>query len=325
VAHLSIEPNELVTYKVAHEDDDVLVVVKPARVVTLPGKGHDRNTLLNGLFARYGNKLQNVGREREFGLLHRLDRETSGLVMLALRPSAYDHLVAMFKERKVAKFYWAVVQDAPDRPSGVINRPIAERNLRKGGKFGPLMKVARISGSGKPSATAYRVLQASRHGALLECRAITGRLHQLRVHLDAIGCPILGDDLYGPETVRDASPRLALHAHRVAFPHPNGKVLDVRSAWPQDLKGLLQRLGMTRPDLGVMPGVTLGGNAAMSPASTPRPTARPDDDDATVVVREGEVAEIEAPELEPSGIDGLGEGEDDRVGDEEPLVGEDES
>ncbi len=299
MAHLSIEPNELVTFKVAYEDDQLLVVVKPARVVTLPGKGHDRNTLLNGLFARYGNVLQNMGREREFGLLHRLDRETSGLVMVALRPSAYDHLVAMFKARRVAKFYWALVQEAPKRASGVIQKPIAERTIRKGGKHGPLMKLARISSMGKPAATAYRVVQSSRLATLLECRAITGKLHQLRVHLASIGCPILGDDLYGPETVRDASPRLALHAHRVVFPHPVKGLVDVRAPWPADLKGVLQRLEIAKPD-------NSRAVAADSEA--------------------GVLEKIEGGALAgDSGVDGADEIEDGGIGDEEAGLGEDDA
>ena len=292
LANLSIEPNELVTYKVAYEDDQILVVVKPARVVTLPGKGHDRNTLLNGLFAKYGNVLQNMGREKEFGLLHRLDRETSGLVIVALRPSAYDHLVEMFKSRRVAKFYWALVQEAPKRPSGVIQKPIAEKTMRKGGRHGPVMKLARISNLGKPAATAYRVLESSRLATLLECRAITGKLHQLRVHLTSIGCPILGDDIYGPESVRDASPRLALHAHRVAFPHPSGGIVDVRVPWPADLRGVLKRLGIAKPD---------NTKAAAAP------------------IEEAELA------AQASGIDGTDEIESDGIGDEEPLLGEDEA
>src|SRR5262245_2328713 len=247
--HLSIEPNERVTFKVRHEDDDVLVVSKPARVVTLPGKGHERDSLLNGLFARYGARLQNLGRQRDFGLLHRLDRGTSGLVLLALRPKAYDALRQAFASRSIEKYYWAVVRDAPSKPTGVINRPIAEFQ-GESADDPRTKKLARLSSSGKPAVTAYRVIEASNTGALLECRAVTGRLHQLRVHLDSIGSPILGDDLYGPASARHAAPRLALHAHRIVLTHPiTGERIDVRSPWPADLRGLLTRLRLHRPDL----------------------------------------------------------------------------
>ncbi len=244
--NLSVEPNERITYKLRHQDEDVLVVDKRAGLVTQPGKGHERDTLLNGLFAHFGPQLQNLGRARDFGLLHRLDRTTSGLLLFALRPRAYDALREAFAKREIRKFYWAVTAKAPNKPSGVINRPILETTDE--------MKLAKISSAGKPSTTAYRVLQTSTIGggaaALLECRPLTGRLHQLRVHLESIGCPILGDELYGPRATRGVAPRLALHSHRLAFKHPTtGETVDVRSPWPRDLISLLKRLGMQRPDL----------------------------------------------------------------------------
>jgi 23S rRNA pseudouridine1911/1915/1917 synthase len=244
--NLSVRPNERITFKVRHEDADVAVVDKPAGVVTQPGKGHEHDTLLNGLFARWGPLLQNLGKGRDYGLLHRLDRATSGLVLIALRPRAYDALREAFAGRRVRKFYWAVTGRAPSRPSGVIRRPILEETDD--------MKTARVSSAGKAALTAYRVVQRSTVGegaaALLECRPVTGRLHQVRVHLASIGCPILGDELYGPRSRVRAAPRLALQAHRIAFVHPvSGESIDVSSPWPKDLVSLLRRLGMTRPGL----------------------------------------------------------------------------
>jgi 23S rRNA pseudouridine1911/1915/1917 synthase len=249
MATFTIEPNERVTFKVRHEDDDLVVVNKPARVVTLPGLGHETDSLLNGLFARYGPRLQNLGKARDFGLLHRLDRDTSGLVILALRPRAYDRLREIFEQREVGKYYWAIVKGRPKGASGVIRKPLLEYEGRSG-KDPRTKKLARISSVGKPAVTAWRVLDSGIAASLLECRAVTGRLHQLRVHLDSIGCPIFGDELYGPASIRTAAPRLALHAHRVTFPHPEtGAAVDVKSSWPSDLKGLLKRLGLQRPDL----------------------------------------------------------------------------
>lgn len=241
--NLSVEPNDAVSFKIHHEDDDVIVVEKPARMVTQPGIGHEQDTLLNGLFARHGAKLQNLGKSRDFGLLHRLDRETSGLLIVALRPRAYDALREMFERREIAKFYWAIVQGVPDPDSGVIRLPIAEYEAdnRK------VKHLARVSSGGKPAVTAYRVLSSGPAGALVECRAVTGRLHQIRVHLKAIRCPIYGDGLYGPRGVKTAS-RLALHAHRLKFLHPvTGMMLDVTTGWPRDLKQLMTRLKLTRP------------------------------------------------------------------------------
>ncbi|MEX2219787.1 MAG: RluA family pseudouridine synthase [Phycisphaerales bacterium] len=259
--NLSIKPNDRVTFKVRHEDDDLAVIDKPAGVVTQPGKGHEHDSLLNGLFGRYGARLQNLGNARDFGLLHRLDRATSGLVLIALRPRAYDALRQAFARRQVRKFYWAITGRTPSKPSGVIRRPILEVEDEK--------KTGRVAASGKPALTAYRVLQAStvgqREAALIECRPVTGRLHQVRLHLESIGCPILGDDLYGPRSRVRAAPRLALHAHRLAFTHPGtGETVDVSSPFPKDLASLLRRLGMTRPDAGpasVKGGHEVGGDA----------------------------------------------------------------
>lgn len=259
--NLSITPNESINFKIHFEDEDLIVVEKPARLVTQPGLGHEHDTLLNGLFARHGAKLQNLGKNRDFGLLHRLDRETSGLLVIALRPRAYDGLRAAFEERMISKFYWAVVQPEPKRTSGVIRRPIAEyeadnRRVRK---------LARVSSSGKPAITAYRVLERSPLGAVVECRAVTGRLHQIRVHMDAIGSPIVGDGLYGPRGGVSAS-RLALHAHRLKFDHPHtGACIDVKTAWPKDLRGVLSRLKLGRPveSGGIESGKKIDGHAIL--------------------------------------------------------------
>lgn len=250
--HLSVEPNEKITFKVVHLDAHLVVVNKPARIVSTPGKGHDTNSLLNGLFARFGPQLQQLGRERDFGLLHRLDKMTSGLMVVALSKDAYDGLRGAFESRTVAKFYWAVVDGTAKKARGVVRLPIVEADAREKTadprSKAPKKKLAKISASGQPAVTAYRVLQAGAAASLLECRPVTGRLHQVRVHLEAIGCPILGDDFYARAAVRDAAPRLALHAHRLVFSHPvTGGKIDARSPWPDDLRGLLRRLGLSKP------------------------------------------------------------------------------
>jgi RluA family pseudouridine synthase len=242
---LSITPNSEVTFKLHYQDEDLLVIEKPARIVTQPGKGHDTDTLLNGLFARFGNELQNLGAKRDFGLLHRLDRQTSGLLVVALRRSAYDHIRAQFEERQVKKFYWAICHKAPKSESGVIKKPILETEPRSSEQ-----KISRIISAGKPALTAYRVLSSSQKAALIEARPVTGRLHQVRVHLDAIGATVLGDDIYGNKALMYLSPRLALHSHRLVFAHPSvSEPVDVRSSFPRDLRPVLKRLGLPRPDL----------------------------------------------------------------------------
>ena len=243
-----IEPNARVTFRVLHRDEHLVVVEKPARVVTMPGVGHQHDTLLNGLYAQYGDRLRQLGVARDHGLVHRLDRETSGVMVVALSHESYDGLRACFERRETRKYYWAVTMKAPREPEGVVRRPIEEVLQRKD-KY-TSTRTARLSNSGKPALTAYRVLSVSDLGAVIEARPVTGRLHQVRVHLASIGAGVLGDDTYGPRRTNDASARLALHAHRLAFEHPvTGEPVDVRSAWPRDLRGLLKRLDLPRPDL----------------------------------------------------------------------------
>lgn len=245
MATYSVEPNSNVGYKIAYEDEHLLVVDKPCRVVSTPGAGHERTSLLSGLFATFGNELQNLGKDRDFGMLHRLDRETSGLLLVARKKSSYDALRALFEKREIKKFYIAIAANAPRQDSGVIRKPIAESRSGSIPKNGE-MKLAKLSGSGKPAITAYRVLSKGPAACLLECRAVTGRLHQLRVHLESIGCPIFGDGLYAPPPVAAGGPRLALHAHRIVVDHPvTGESLDVRSPLPKDLRHLIKRLGMS--------------------------------------------------------------------------------
>lgn len=245
---LSVTPNERVTFAIEYQDEDVLVINKRSGLATQPGLGHDTDTLLNGLFAHFGKQLQNLGDARDHGLLHRLDKATSGLLIVGLRPRAYDALRKQFEERKIGKFYWAICSKAPKQPVGMIKRPLLEVEPKRNNTGEK--KTSRISPKGKPAFTAYRVMSQNVHGAVVEAKLLTGRLHQVRVHLESIGCPILGDTIYAADAVAMAAPRLALHAHRVQFTHPvSGKVIDVRSAPTRDFKSLLKKMGLPRPDL----------------------------------------------------------------------------
>lgn len=249
MATLSVTPEPRVTFTTRYQDEHLLVVSKRAGLVTQPGIGHDTDTLLNGLFARFGARLQALGRARDFGLLHRLDRDTSGLLIVGLSARAYDRLRDDFASRRIAKFYWAIAARAPRAPAGLIDKPIAETTPRPGA-HGQIVepKLAKVSSAGKGSATAYRTLEASPMAALIEARPLTGRLHQVRVHMELIGCPILGDRHYAPPAIARAAPRLALHAHRIAFVHPiTGLPVDTSSPFPRDLRSTLTRMGLHTP------------------------------------------------------------------------------
>jgi len=241
---------------VLFEDAHLIVLNKAPDIIVHPARGHHRGTMLNALVwhlqhaSPSGGALSTVGDEfARPGVIHRLDRDTSGLVIVAKTTAAYDALRVLFETREIEKYYWAVTKGAPRTPQGLIRRPILEYDGKVPGDT-RTKKLAKVGASGKPALTAYRVLQANDHSALIECRAVTGRLHQIRVHLESIGCAILGDAFYAPSAARQASARLALHAHRIAFDHPiTGKRVDVHTPWPSDLRSLLKRLKLDRPDL----------------------------------------------------------------------------
>ncbi len=238
--HFSIQPNAAVTYEIRYADDDLLVVDKPPRVSTQPGRKNETTSLLNGLFVEFGKQLQNMGDDRGWGLLHRLDKDTSGLVIVALRPRAYEGLVEQFKQRQVKKLYWALVAGTPTPAQGVIQKPIAETT-------GPRKKAV-LRRDGKPSITAYRVLSSAGGASLVEARPKTGRLHQIRVHMAAIGHPILGEIEYQGQTKLPAVPRLCLHAGGISFVHPStNQRIGVTSPWPEDLCRASRKFGLPIP------------------------------------------------------------------------------
>ncbi len=234
----SIDPNPNVPYKVRYADEHLLVIDKPVGVVTQPGKKHGRDSLLNGLFVEYGKLLQKLGEARSWGLLHRLDKPTSGLVLVALRVDAYDRLRDQFKRRKIAKTYFAIIAGRPKTAQGVIQKPIVEIAGRD-------RKKAVIKQGGGQAITAYRVLDAAGEACLVEVRPKTGRLHQIRVHMAALGHPVLGDGLYGDHQKAESVPRLCLYAAELSFIHPDEpRRVTVKAPVPADFARTLRRLGL---------------------------------------------------------------------------------
>ncbi len=236
----SITPNPDVPFEIRHRDESLLVVDKPSGVVTEPGKGHSDDSLLNGLFGEFAGALQNMGEERDWGLLHRLDKDTSGLLLVGLRVKAYDALRASFEARQVKKVYWALVMGTPQPAQAVLQKPITE--------VVGLRKRASLRQDGQQAITAYKVLQRGEKVSLIEARPATGRLHQIRVHMASIGCPVLGDEVYGASARAIRVPRLCLHAARLSFVHPEKqRRIEVGSSWPADLDATLKRFGFRKP------------------------------------------------------------------------------
>jgi 23S rRNA pseudouridine1911/1915/1917 synthase len=221
---------------VRHEDDDLAVVAKPAGLVVHPGAGHPDGTLVNGLLARFP-ELAEVGDPARPGIVHRLDRDTSGLLVVARRAAAYEGLVGMLAAHEVERRYDALVWGAPDAPRGVIDAPIG-RSVRR-----PTRMSVREGGRG--ARTAYEVVATFPEPgvARLVCRLETGRTHQIRVHLQAIGHPVVGDATYGGRRGAIALDRPFLHAGGLAFTHPiTGGPIAVEEPLPPELVAVLDGL-----------------------------------------------------------------------------------
>lgn len=220
-----------VPFEVVHVDDQVIVVDKPPGVVVHPGAGHPDGTLVNGLLAQFPD-LAGVGDPMRPGIVHRLDAGSSGLLVVARTAAAADALIAQFVDHSARRVYHAVVWGVPEAPHGVIDAPIG-RDRRD-----PL-RMAVVTG-GRDARTDYRVVGTYRSPATvsrLECRLETGRTHQIRVHLDSIGHPLVGDPLYGQRRPNLGLQRPFLHAAELAFDHPGtGRRVTFESPLPPDLR-----------------------------------------------------------------------------------------
>jgi 23S rRNA pseudouridine1911/1915/1917 synthase len=234
----AVLPDPTVEVPVVHEDADVVVVDKPAGLVVHPGAGNLAGTLVNGLVSRYP-EIAGVGEADRPGIVHRLDRDTSGLLVVARTEPARRSLVAALSERQVERAYLALVHGGPEADAGLVDAPIG-RSARQPTKM-------TVSERGRKARTGYEVLRRwpDEHCSMLRCRLETGRTHQIRVHLAAIGHPVVGDDTYDGGRRRPVRvPRLFLHATRLGFDHPtSGQHLTFDSPLPADLQAVLDALG----------------------------------------------------------------------------------
>jgi len=236
---------------IVHEDPHLIVIDKPAGLVVHPAPGNPDRTLVNALIAHCGEEQSLIGSKLRPGIVHRLDKDTSGLLVAAKHEDALQDLMAQFAERRVERSYLALVWGRPQPPDGKIQGNIGRHPRNR-------KKMAVLQRGGKEALTSYRVLASYGEGtiSLLECRLHTGRTHQIRVHLSHKGHPLLGDRLYGrgiprkgrrlPDEVRnaiDALGRQALHARSLGFRHPQtGENLQFKASLPLDLRNLTRLL-----------------------------------------------------------------------------------
>jgi 23S rRNA pseudouridine1911/1915/1917 synthase len=253
---------EDIPLKVVFEDDEIIVIDKPRGLVVHPAAGNPSGTLVNALIAHCGESLSGIGGVRRPGIVHRLDKDTTGLMVVAKTDRAHRALAQQFADHgrtgRLQRGYLAFVWGAPDRPKGTIDRPIGRHPHARD-------KMA-VRPEGRQAVTHWEVLErypdidGQAAASLLACRLLTGRTHQIRVHLASIGHPLIGDGLYGAgfrtktarfptdaQTGLAALGRQALHAYLLAIEHPSrGEYLEFRSELPDDLICLQTSLGKRR-------------------------------------------------------------------------------
>jgi 23S rRNA pseudouridine1911/1915/1917 synthase len=224
---------------VRYEDDHVMVVSKPPGLVTHPVRGHQQGTLVNALLAM-GRPLSQTDPLRP-GILHRLDKDTSGLLLIVKDEETHAFLREAMKQRRIERRYYALVRGVPSE-SGTIEAPIGRHPKH-------LSLMAVVSG-GKSATTHYKVVSATDKVSLLDVKLETGRTHQIRVHLSHIGHPVLGDRVYGGLSELSRSlgvERPMLHAYRLVFPGPDGKEVAVSDDLPPDMVSALEAAGLESP------------------------------------------------------------------------------
>lgn len=254
---VEVEPTQAPTFELkpsstpldaVYEDDDLLVVHKPARMVVHPAPGHWKDTLANALLTHVGPEMAEVGGENRCGIVHRLDKLTSGLLIVAKNEASFEKLTAAVAAREVDRRYLGLVLGQFEKGEATIDRPIGRRASDR-------KRMGVIEG-GREARTSFRVLLQSNRVSLLMIKLHTGRTHQIRVHLQSIGRPILGDPEYGwtkKHTLAFVDPKLRsqlgphwptrqmLHAAGLRFEHPTtGKTLEIRAPIPEDFRGLTE-------------------------------------------------------------------------------------
>lgn len=246
---------EPIPLDIVFEDADLLVVDKPAGLVVHPAPGAPDGTLVNALLHHAGGRLSGIGGRIRPGIVHRIDKDTSGLLVVAKTDAAHHGLQALFKEHDLERRYLAVVHGLPD-PAEARLRGLAGISWEPGAVLriegaigrhpGDRKRMAVLSDGGKPAVTRARVLERFDAAALVECRLETGRTHQIRVHMGFAGHPLVGDPVYGRRRgtgLVDGFPRQALHAASLGFVHPRtGQAMRFDSPLPDDMEALLDGL-----------------------------------------------------------------------------------
>ncbi len=220
---------------IIYEDESLLVVNKPKGMVVHPAAGNLDGTLVNALLAHCGSSLSGIGGVMRPGILHRIDKNTSGLLMVAKNDTAHAHLAAQIKEHSFLREYEVIVYGNLKNDSGTVNQPIGRHPVKR-------KQMAVIYTNSKPAVTHYEVINRYNGFTHLKCRLETGRTHQIRVHMAFLGHPVAGDEVYGPKKVIKELSGQCLHAKTVGFVHPKGEYMEFSSDLPDYFKNFLSKL-----------------------------------------------------------------------------------
>lgn len=230
---------------ILYEDEHIVVVNKPPDMVIYPAAGNKNGTLMNALVSRCG-KLASVGAPLRPGVIHRLDKDTSGVIVIAKEDESYHKLIAQFRERKVLKFYLALVFGSLREPRGEIHTLIGRSRWNR-------KKMSVKTDRGKEALTQFEVLKRLRSATLAKIRIVTGRTHQIRVHFASTGHPVLGDKTYGKKTELILGgksigfPRQMLHAFSIQLEHPvSGMQMEFTAPMPEDMEKAVKELSDDR-------------------------------------------------------------------------------
>jgi 23S rRNA pseudouridine1911/1915/1917 synthase len=235
VEKVDVRP-EQIPLEILFEDDDLIVINKPAGLTVHPGAGQREHTLVNALLS-HCTRLSGIGGKERPGIVHRLDKETSGCLVVAKNDLAHRELSRQFADRTVEKIYLALVAGKLRKWAGVIDERIGRHPVHR-------QRMSVTTKRGRTAKTEYRVVRSNEEASLIECRLHSGRTHQVRVHLHHLGHPVLGDKVYGARLVKNL-PRQMLHAWKLGFRHPRtGEWKQFQASVPDDFKEAVAGTGL---------------------------------------------------------------------------------
>jgi len=229
---------EAIPLTIAYEDADLIVLDKPKGMVVHPAPGHYSGTVVNALLFHCKGSLSGIGGVMRPGIVHRIDKDTSGLIVAAKNDHAHQTLAAQFANHTITREYYAIVHGGFNDNSGTIDKPIARHKLER--------KKMAVTTDGKRAVTHFTVIEKAGRFSLVKCTLETGRTHQIRVHMASIGHPVLGDVVYGTSKQPFDTQGQVLHARKLGFTHPAGHYLEFESDLPPYFVSIMQKLGLGR-------------------------------------------------------------------------------